>query len=196
MLSIATRPDCLSDEVIQLLKELNQKKPVWVELGLQTIHEDTAAYIRRGYSLDVYEDSIKRLQEAEIEVITHVIIGLPGEDKKRILETIKYLAEPLNGRLKTQGIKLQLLHVLEGTDLADDYRKGLFEAMSLETYMDILFDAIRLLPPEMVVHRITGDGPKSILIEPRWSANKKLVLGTIQKEMKLRDIWQGDAHRS
>lgn len=186
VLSIATRPDCLPDEVLELLEELNQEKPVWVELGLQTIHEESASYIRRGYDLPCFEEATENLRRIGIETIVHVILGLPGESKEDMVETAKYLAHR-----DIQGIKLQLLHVLEGTDLAKDFDKGLFEAMSLEDYMDALFACLEVLPPEMVIHRITGDGPKKILLAPQWSGNKKLVLNTIRGELERRDIRQG-----
>lgn len=224
VLSIATRPDCLPDDVLALLTELNRIKPVWVELGLQTIHEKTARYIRRGYGLLCYENAVKRLNQAGIEVITHVILGLPGETREDMLETVRYLSQnpsascrkacqdfcqnadrnfrqnagqgiPAAGAVpfsyRTQGIKLQLLHVLKGTDLAAEYRKGAFSVLSMDEYLDILFSCIEILPPDMVVHRITGDGPKDLLIAPEWSANKKLVLNTIRREMKQRDVRQG-----
>lgn len=193
ILSIATRPDCLSPDVTALLAELNQIKPVWVELGLQTIHEHTAKYIRRGYKLPCYEDAVKRLHEAGIEVITHVILGLPGENKEDMLETVRYLSQK---QPVIQGIKLQLLHVLKGTDLAEEYQKGTFFVLSQEEYLDILFECLQILPPDIVVHRITGDGPKSLLIAPEWSANKKAVLNTIRREMKRRDIIQGSQYCS
>lgn len=186
VLSIATRPDCLPDEVLELLEELNREKPVWVELGLQTIHEESARYIRRGYDLRCFEEATEKLRRIGIETIVHVILGLPGESKEDMVETAKYLAHR-----DIQGIKLQLLHVLEGTDLAKDFDKGLFEAMSLEDYMDALFACLEVLPPEMVIHRITGDGPKKILLAPQWSGNKKLVLNTIRGELERRDIRQG-----
>lgn len=190
VLSIATRPDCLPDDVVELLEELNQIKPVWVELGLQTVHEKTAGYIRRGYPLFCYENAVHRLYNAGIEVITHVILGLPGESREDMLETVRYLS---SGKFwyRARGIKLQLLHVLKGTDLAAEYQKGAFSVLSMEEYLDILFDCLEILPPDMVVHRITGDGPKSLLIAPEWSAHKKMVLNTIRREMKLRDIRQG-----
>lgn len=209
VLSIATRPDCLPPDVLQLLAELNQIKPVWVELGLQTIQERTARLIRRGYELSCYENAVAALRKAGVEVITHVILGLPGETKANMLETVAYLAEkvqdsePWGGQrtippflpsalYRTQGIKLQLLHVLEGTDLAVSYRNGEFQSLAMEEYLDILFACLEILPPEMVVHRITGDGPKKILIAPVWSGNKKMVLNTIRREMKQREIWQGN----
>ena len=197
VLSVATRPDCLPDDVMELLAQLNRIKPVWVELGLQTIHEKTAGYIRRGYPLSCYEDAVHRLHDAGIEVITHVILGLPGESREDMMETVRYLSEAVfescfgECTYRTRGIKLQLLHVLKGTDLAAEYRKGAFSVLNMEEYLDILFDCLELLPPDMVIHRITGDGPKSLLIAPKWSANKKMVLNTIRREMKLRDIRQG-----
>lgn len=186
-LSIGTRPDCLDDDVLTLLGELNKIKPVWVELGLQTIHDKTACYIRRGYDLSVYEQALERLHQAGISVIVHIILGLPGETKEMMLETVKYLSQENH----PEGIKLQLLHVLEGTDLAQEYRLGKFQVMSLEEYMDVLFACIETLHPDVVIHRITGDGPKKILIAPEWTGNKKRVLNTINREMERRNIIQG-----
>ena len=183
-ISIATRPDCLPDETLAVLSEINEIKPVTVELGLQTIHEDTARYIRRGYPLAVYDKAVKTLHHIGVEVVTHVILGLPGEDADRMLDTVRYV-----GRV-TDGIKLQLLHVIEGTDLAEDYRKGLFQTLTLEEYADILCRAIALLPPDVVVHRITGDGAKKSLIAPLWSADKKRVLNCIHRVMEERDVRQ------
>ena len=188
-LSIGTRPDCLDGEVIALLERLNRRKPVWVELGLQTVHEDTARYIRRGYELPVYEDALRRLKAAGITVIVHVILGLPGEDREKMLATIDYLA----GDHRPDGIKLQLLHVLEGTDLAADYREGKFRCMEMEEYFDLLFECLRRLPGDMVIHRLTGDGPKRSLIAPLWTADKKRVLNAMNRELEKRDIWQGSA---
>lgn len=187
VLSIATRPDCLPSDVMELLAELNRIKPVWVELGLQTIHARTANYIRRGYELSCYEEAVEKLHAVGIEIVTHVILGLPGESREDMISTISYLSR----KNLTQGIKLQLLHVLKGTDLAAEYQKGAFSVLSQEEYIDILFACLEQLPPDMVVHRITGDGPKSLLIAPQWSANKKAVLNTIRREMKLRDVMQG-----
>ena len=180
ILSIATRPDCLDSDVLSLLSDMNKIKPVWVELGLQTIHETTAEYIRRGYSLDVYDKAVKDLKVLGIETIVHVILGLPGESKEDMLKTVEYVAES-----GVQGIKLQLLHVLKGTDLAADYEAGRFECLTLEEYVDIVKDAIRLLPEDMVIHRMTGDGDKKLLIAPVWSGNKKLVLNTLNKTLSL-----------
>ena len=186
-LSIGTRPDCLGDDVMELLTRLNRVKPLWVELGLQTIHKRTARYIRRGYELPVYEDAVKRLRRSGITVITHVILGLPGENRADMLETIDYLA----GENRPDGIKLQLLHVLKGTDLEKDYLAGKFRTMTMEEYLDILFACIERLPPDMVIHRLTGDGAKRDLIAPLWTGDKKRVMNTIRAEMKNRDIRQG-----
>ena len=177
-LSVATRPDCLGPEVLALLSELNRTKPVWVELGLQTIHERTARYIRRGYPLEVYDRAVKELKEAGMEVIVHVILGLPGESAEDMLETVRYVAAS-----GADGIKLQLLHVLRGTDLADDYYAGKVHVMSLEEYTDLLCRVVKEIPDEMVIHRLTGDGPKKLLIAPAWSADKKNVLNTIHRAL-------------
>ena len=185
-LSIATRPDCLDDEIIALIVELNIIKPVWIELGLQTIHEWTASYIRRGYPLSVFEHSIAMLNAAKITTIVHMIIGLPYETPQDMYATASYLS-----KTNIQGVKLQLLHVLRGTDLADDYANGLFETLSLEEYIIILGHIIELLPKDIVIHRITGDGPKNQLIAPLWSANKRNVLNLINREFKIHGIEQG-----
>jgi len=168
------------------LKELNQIKPVWVELGLQTIHEKTAEYIRRGYKLSVYDDAVKRLKEAGLEVITHMIIGLPGEMKSDIIETARYIGE--HG---ADGIKLQLLHVLRGTDLALDFEAGKFTLPTMEEYIEILAECIKVLPENVVIHRLTGDGAKRDLIAPMWSADKKRVLNAINRTFNELDVHQG-----
>lgn len=186
VLSIATRPDCLPEEVLDLLEELNQIKPVWIELGLQTIHPDTARLIRRGYELDCFTDAKNRLRCRGLEVIVHVILGLPGEDRTQMLETVSWL-----GSNDIQGIKLQLLHILKGTDLALLYEQAPFPVMSMEEYLDLVIDCVSLLPPEIVIHRITGDGPKNLLIAPLWSANKRLVLNTLTRRFQERGITQG-----
>lgn len=175
-LSVATRPDCLPDDVLELLGELNGIKPVWVELGLQTIHEETAKYIRRGYTLDVYDNAVKRLKSKGIEVITHVILGLPNETHEDMYETVKYVCSG-----GVSGIKLQLLHVLRGTDLAKDYENGLFDVLSMEEYLHILDKCLDIIPKSIVIHRITGDGAKKDLIAPLWSADKKRVISEIAK---------------
>ncbi len=182
VLSIATRPDCLPDEVVALLRHLNTIKPVWVELGLQTIHEKSANFIRRGYELSVYDDAVSRLRAAGIKVITHVILGLPGESAADMLSTVDYVCKS-----GSWGIKLQLLHVLKGTDLATYYEKNPFHIMSLEEYSDLIVDCLRRIPDTMVVHRLTGDGPKSLLIEPTWSGDKKRVLNTITRKIREAD---------
>lgn len=176
IISIATRPDCINEEVVDLLAEINKIKPVWVELGLQTIHKKSAEYIRRGYELSVYDDAVKLFCDSGIEVITHVILGLPGESKEDMLETVKYV-----GMSGSKGIKLQLLHVLKGTDLAKDYEDGQFSCLSMEEYIDIVCSSLKVLPEKMVIHRMTGDGAKKDLIAPLWSVDKKRVLNALNK---------------
>ena len=178
-LSIGTRPDCLGEDVMAVLREINAIKPVSVELGLQTIHEETARYIRRGYEASVYFDAVKHLKEAGIEVVTHIIIGLPGEDARMAMETTK--AAVAAG---TDGVKFHLLHVLKGTDLAEDYAAGNFRCLELEEYGDILVQCVKLLPETVVVHRITGDGAKRDLIAPLWSGDKKRVLNYLHKRLE------------
>ena len=190
-LSIGTRPDCLPDETIELLAKLNREKTVWVELGLQTIHEKTADFIRRGYPLSVFEDTFHRLKEAGLTVIVHVILGLPGESKAEILDTIRYLAALTHNGSHIDGIKLQLLHVLKGTDLDPLYESGAFQTMELDEYLELVGDCLKLLPPEIVIHRVSGDGPKSILRAPVWSGNKRLVLNSMAKYFKEHQIYQG-----
>lgn len=187
LLSIATRPDCISPEVLSLLEEINLIKPVWIELGLQTIHEKTADFIRRGYPLEVFETCVWRLKDAGIPVIVHTILGLPYETTEEIKNTMRYLSH-----LPIQGIKLQLLHILKGTDLGMLYQQGaLPEPLSLEQYVDLVISCLEILPRELVIHRITGDGPRNLLLAPLWSSNKKLVLNSIQQQMKLRNTFQG-----
>lgn len=178
VLSIATRPDCLPPEVLDLLARLNRIKPVWVELGLQTIHSETAKYIRRGYSLPCYDAAVENLNKIGINVITHMIIGLPYESEKMMVETAEYI-----GKSGAGGVKLQLLHVLKGTDLERDYLAGKFRCLTLEEYTTILKKCLSVLPDGMVVHRITGDGDKKKLIAPLWSGDKKKVLNYINNEL-------------
>ena len=186
-LSIATRPDCLPPDVLDLLGRLSRIKPVWVELGLQTVHSRTAAYIRRGYEADRYTWAVKALKAAGVShIITHVILGLPGETVEDMVETARFAA-----KAGTDGIKLQLLHVLRGTDLASEYERGRFQVMSLEQYREALYRCVEALPPEVVIHRLTGDGPKRLLIAPEWSKDKKRVLNAIMKGMEEQDVWQG-----
>lgn len=188
-ISIATRPDCLSDEIIHVLSKLQKKylsKFIWIELGLQTIHEKTAAYIRRGYSLECFSHAVHALATAHIPVVVHVILGLPGENSSMTVSTIQYL-----NTLPIFGIKLQLLHVLSGTDLAKDYEDSQFCVLEMEEYLNLLINCIEQLSPTVALHRITGDGPKNLLIAPLWSANKKKVLNTFHHLMKLQDSYQG-----
>lgn len=176
-LSVATRPDCLEQEKVELLGRLNKIKPIFVELGLQTVNEKTAKYIRRGYTLDVYDDAVERLHEQGINVVTHIIIGLPYETKEDMLSSVKYVCKV------TDGIKLQLLHILKGTDLAKDYCEHKFEVLTLEEYTDIIAECVKIIPENVVIHRLTGDGAKKNLIAPLWSADKKKVLNTINKRL-------------
>ncbi|MDD6672501.1 MAG: TIGR01212 family radical SAM protein [Eubacteriales bacterium] len=176
-LSIGTRPDCLGDEVIELLERLNKIKPIFVELGLQTIHENTAKYIRRGYELSVYDDAVRRLHKAGLNVVTHLIIGLPNETKDDMLKSFEYVCRV------TDGIKLQLLHILKGTDLEAQYNAGKIKTLTLDEYCDIICDCIKIIPKSVVVHRLTGDGAKKDLIAPLWSADKKNVLNTLNKRI-------------
>ena len=185
-LSIGTRPDCLGKDVVTLLSRLNRQKPVWVELGLQTSHEKTAAYIRRGYPLSCFEDAVKRLRSEDIEVIVHTILGLPGESTQDILNTMEYL-----NHQDIQGIKLQLLHVLRGTDLASDYEKGLFCTYERDEYISLVISCLEHLRPDMVIHRITGDGPKDLLIAPLWASRKREVLNLLHHQMKENHNYQG-----
>ncbi len=187
-LSIGTRPDCLGDEVISLLSELNERKPIWIELGLQTIHPQTALYIRRGYKLEVFENAVRNLRREGIEVIVHTILGLPKETREDILATMEYL-----NRQDIQGIKLQLLHVLKGTDLALDYENNIFQTYERDEYIDLLIDCLEHLRPDLVIHRITGDGPKNLLIAPLWASRKREVLNLLHHEMSRRQSYQGKA---
>ena len=175
-LAIGTRPDCLEEDVVALLAEVNRVKPVSVELGLQTIHEGTAQYIRRGYSAEVYYDAVRRLKAAGIEVVTHIILGLPGETEEMMVKTTEAAV-----KAGTDGVKFHLLHVLKGTDLAKDYEAGKFDCLSMEEYGQLLKACISVLPEQVVVHRITGDGAKRDLIAPLWSADKKRVLNYLHK---------------
>lgn len=188
-ISIATRPDCLGDDVLNLLSELQKAYPnkfIWVELGLQTIHEDTARYIRRGYSMDCFEDAVKKLHHYNIPIIVHLILGLPGETPRHMYETVSYLNQhPIF------GIKLQLLHVLQGTDLAADYTAGIFQVPEKKEYLDTLIHCLELLSPDIVIHRVTGDGPKDLVIAPKWSLHKRDVLNTLHQKMKENNHYQG-----
>jgi hypothetical protein len=190
-LSIATRPDCLPPDVLALLQKLNEVKPVWIELGLQTIHEDTARLIRRGYALPCFEEAVRSLRAIGIEVIVHTILGLPGETHEDILQTMNYL----NG-CDIQGIKLQLLHILKETDLADYYARTHFHVMTMEEYISLLIDCIERLSPDIVIHRLTGDGPEDLLIAPQWSRSKRTVLNRIHAAFRERGTWQGRLYQT
>ncbi|NMB28046.1 MAG: TIGR01212 family radical SAM protein [Tissierellia bacterium] len=185
-LAIATRPDCMSKQVLELLTELNQKTYLWIELGLQTIHESTAKFIRRGYALEIYERAIQELKDRNIKVVTHLIFGLPGESKKDILNSVKHLANT-----DTWGVKFHLLYIQKGTDLYQYYFKYPFPILNREEYISLVVDGLELLPKEMVVHRLTGDGKRDLLFEPRWSLDKLKVLSGIDKEFKSRNSYQG-----
>jgi hypothetical protein len=178
-LSIATRPDCLGDDVIRLLDEMNKIKPVFVELGLQTIHQKSAKYIRRGYDLSVYDKAVRDLKKIGVNVVVHVILGLPNESENDMLETVKYVCES-----GANGIKLQLLHVIDGTDLAKDYEKGLFKTFKFDEYVNLIVKCVKIIPKDIVIHRLTGDGAKKDLIAPLWSADKKRVLNAINKALR------------
>ncbi len=199
-ISIATRPDCLGEEILAVLEELKDKYPdkfIWVELGLQTIHDKTAEYIRRHYPLSEYENAVRKLHRLGIPYITHIIFGLPGETKEEMLETVFYVEQGVfeqdsHSKIKPFGMKLQLLHVLEGTDLAEDYRAGKFQTMEMDEYLELVIEALQRINPEIVIHRVTGDGPKNILISPTWSGNKKMVLNTLHKKMREKGARQGD----
>ena len=185
-LSIGTRPDCLGDDVLNLLDQLNKIKPVFIELGLQSIHPSTAEYINRGYDISVFDLAVKNLKKININVIVHIILGLPYETEEMMYQTVKYVCNS-----GIDGIKLQLLHVLKNTKLAEEYEQGKFEVLSLENYTDIICNCIEIIPNDIVIHRITGDGAKKLLIAPQWSGNKKLVLNTINKALSERNIVQG-----
>lgn len=187
-ISIATRPDCLGLDIIELLDTLNHDYPdkfIWVELGFQTIHENTALLIRRGYDLSVFEDAVINLQKISIPIIVHVILGLPHETKQMMLDTCNYL-----NKWHINGIKLQLLHVLKNTDLEALYQNKTFEILEFEEYIDIVINCLEILSPDIVIHRVTGDGPKDLLTAPTWSLNKRKVLNTLHQQLKSRDTYQ------
>lgn len=188
VLSIATRPDCLGADILALLERLNRVKPVWVELGLQTIHPATAAYLRRGYDLPVFDEAVKQLKAIGVTVIVHQIIGLPGESPEQMVQTARYI-----GASGADGIKLHLLHVLRGTDLAEDYLAGKFRTLELDEYIAALEQCVRVLPPRVVIHRLTGDGAKRDLLAPLWSGDKKRVLNAIHGAFLRDDMVQGSA---
>ena len=185
VLSVATRPDCLEDDKIQLISELAKIKPVWIELGLQTMHQTTADFINRGYPLECYETAVKNLKQAGAEIITHIIVGLPYESREDMLQTAQYVGQ------FTDGIKIQLLHVLKNTRLAELYENGLFETLNEYEYISLVADMISVLPQSVVIHRLTGDGDKNLLISPKWSGDKRRILNLINHELKVRNIYQG-----
>jgi len=187
-LSIATRPDCLPEEMLDLLKRLNAVKPVWVELGLQTIHPETAKMIRRGYELPVFEQAIQALKQRGITVVVHQILGLPGETGEQMIQTAQYI-----GQSGADGVKFHLLHILRGTDLGEEWRKGKIQTLEMDAYISILEDCVRYIPREVVIHRLTGDGAKRDLLAPLWSGDKKRVLNAIHMAFVRDDVEQGSA---
>ena len=186
-LSVATRPDCLPPEILDLLTELNRRKPIWVELGLQTVHPRSAAYLRRGYELPVFEEAVHALRARGIEVIVHLILGIPGETREDMIESARYAGA------WADGVKLHLLHVLAGTDLAAEYAAGRVRPLEREEYFGILEDCLRVLPPSVVIHRLTGDGDKRRLLAPLWSADKKAVLNAMRRRFEADGLVQGSA---
>jgi len=185
-LAIATRPDCLSEEILDLLEEINEKTFLWVELGLQTIHERTARIIRRGYPLGCYDEAVKQLNKRNIKVVTHLIYGLPNESREDILTSVKYVANT-----NTWGVKLHLLYLQKGTDLHEYYKQKPFHILTRDEYISLIVDSIEFLPSNMVIHRLTGDGKKELLVEPWWSLDKLRVLSGIDMELKRRNSYQG-----
>lgn len=188
-ISIATRPDCISEDVVTMLVDIMEEfsdKFVWIELGLQTVHEKTADFIRRGYPLTVYDKCVALLQQAQIPFITHVILGLPGERREHVLSTIDYI-----NNSGSRGVKLQLLHVLQGTDLALLYEQGGYQPLAQDAYTDLVIDCLEHLAPDIVIHRLTGDGPRDLLLAPLWSLDKRNVLNTLHHTMKTRASYQG-----
>ena len=187
-LSIATRPDCLPEDILRMLSRLREKKPIFVELGLQTMHDETARYIRRGYRLPVFDAAVDRLHTLDVEVVAHMILGLPGETPEMIVQTARHL-----GQVGVDGVKLHLLHVLRGTDLALAYEKGLVPVLQMDEYITLLERCLAVLPPSVVIHRLTGDGAKRDLIAPLWSADKKRVLNEIRRRFDLDGVVQGSS---
>jgi radical SAM protein (TIGR01212 family) len=185
-IAIATRPDCLDDDVLDLLEEINNKVYLWIELGLQTCNDETAKIINRGYKLEVFENAMKKLKERNIDVVVHDILGLPSESKEDMLKTIDYIAHS-----GAKGIKLHLLHLMKHTPMVKLYEAGKLEFLSQEDYIELITRGITLLPKDMVVHRLTGDAPRNLLIGPMWSLKKWEVLNSIDKELEENDLWQG-----
>ncbi|MCD7032664.1 TIGR01212 family radical SAM protein [Metabacillus sp. GX 13764] len=185
-LSIATRPDCLPDDVVEYLAELNERTYLWVELGLQTVHEKTANIINRAHDFECYKEGVKKLRKHNIRVCTHIINGLPLENEAMMMETARAAAA-----LDVQGMKIHLLHLLKGTPMVKQYEKGMLEFLSFDQYVSLVCDQLEILPPDMIIHRITGDGPINLMVGPMWSVDKWSVLNAIDKEMKMRNSWQG-----
>lgn len=179
IVSIATRPDCLEDEVMEFLAQLSKEKPLWVELGLQTIHPESARFINRGYELSVFDEAVTKLRSIKAEVIVHLILGLPGESWEDMLKSAKYLNDK-----DVQGVKLQLLHILEGTKLGEMFKQDEIYPLTLDEYADLIVECLKALREDIVIHRITGDAPKKFLIEPKWSGDKKKVLNTLKKKIE------------
>lgn len=189
-LSIATRPDCIDDEIADLLKEISKKTYLWVELGLQTINDNTAKNFNRGYDLKVFDESLKKLKDRNIEVVVHTIFGLPGESKEDMLNTVDYVAHS-----GVQGVKFHLLHLMEETKMVEQYKSGELKLMTQEDYIDTICKAVTIIPEEMVVHRLTGDAPRELLIGPMWSLKKWEVLNAIDKALEDNDLWQGKNYK-
>ncbi|GAA0745336.1 TIGR01212 family radical SAM protein [Clostridium oceanicum] len=189
-LAIATRPDCLGEDVLDLLEEINKKVYVWIELGLQTSNEKTAKTINRGYKIDVFEKAVKNLRERNIDVVVHTIFGLPGETKEDMINTVKYLSTK-----DIQGVKFHLLHLMKNTPLVKLYEKGELKFLTLEEYIDVICESISILPPSVVVHRLTGDSPRSLLIGPMWSLKKWEILNSIDKKLKDENLYQGISYK-
>lgn len=185
-ISIATRPDCLPDDVVDYLAKLNERTYLWVELGLQTVHERTSLLINRAHDYQCYMDGVAKLRKHNIRICSHIINGLPLETKEMMLETAKEVA-----KLDVQGIKIHLMHLLKGTPMVKQYEKGLLQFLSFDDYVNLVCDQLEILPPEMIIHRITGDGPLHLMIGPMWSANKWAVMNAIDAELKRRNSWQG-----
>lgn len=185
-LAIATRPDCLPDDVVEYLAELNERTFLWIELGLQTVHEKTATLINRAHDFQCYVEGVNKLRKHNINICAHIINGLPMENEEMMMETAREVS-----KLDVQGIKIHLLHLLKRTPMVKQYEKGLLELMSFESYVKTVVDQLEILPPDMIIHRLTGDGPADLMIGPMWSLNKWKVLNEIENELRLRGSWQG-----
>lgn len=189
-LAIATRPDCIDDEIIGVLDRINDKTHLWVELGLQTMHQETADWMNRGYELDVFENAVQKLRAHGIEVVVHVIVGFPGESEAQILQTTRYLSQ-----IGIQGIKIHLLHIIAQTQLHAVFEKNPFSILTQEAYIEIVVRMLECLSPDIVIHRLTGDGARETLVAPRWPLNKRAVLNGIDQRLKALDTWQGKCYK-